>query len=216
MADTNIGPIHTRWYDGFIYSKLVTPLQGKIISIIDELVPSDSTVIDIGCGPGALVLKLSAKCKSVVGLDKSAKMIAYASKQKEKIGANNVRFICEDAARKGILSGEHFSLAIICMCLHGMTHKERYSVIENCFTLTTKVIITDYLSQFPRNIVGIAQNLIEAVEGKESYKNFKEWQLHGGIDGFIKQIELYIEKERLWDDRFGKTILAGRKRKREG
>ena len=97
-----------------------------------------------------------------------------------------------------------------------MTHKERYSVIENCFTLTTKVIITDYLSQFPRNIVGIAQNLIEAVEGKESYKNFKEWQLHGGIDGFIKQIELYIERERLWDDRFGKTILAGRKRKREG
>ncbi len=46
-----------KWYDGFLYSKLITPLEGELISLINELIPVGSTVIDIGCGPGSLVMK---------------------------------------------------------------------------------------------------------------------------------------------------------------
>jgi len=121
----------TKWYDGFLYSKLITPLQGEIMGLVDELIPIGSTVIDIGCGPGSLVLKLSAKCKRVTGVDVSNRMIAYARTQKEKTGATNVTFVCEDASTMGTIHDEQFSFAIICMCLHGMSWKVRQDVIEN-------------------------------------------------------------------------------------
>ena len=101
-----------KWYDGFLYNKFITPFEGEIMSLINELIPVGSTVIDIGCGPGSLVLKLSAKCKRVTGLDVSYRMIAFANKQKEKMQATNVNFICEDASTMGTILDEKFSVAI--------------------------------------------------------------------------------------------------------
>ena len=198
----------TKWYDGFLYSKLITPLQSEIMSLMDELIPIGSTVIDIGCGPGSLVLKLSAKCKRVTGVDVSNRMIAYARTQKEKMGATNVTFVCEDVSTMGTIHDEQFSFAIICMCLHGMSGKVRQDVIKNCFTLSQKVILTDYVSPFPKNIVGAAQTLLEVIEGRESYVNFKDWQRQGGINGFIKQMGLNVIEEKRWADGFGKTSLV--------
>jgi len=200
----------TKWYDGFLYSKLITPLEDEKMSLVDELIPIGSTVIDIGCGPGSFVLKLSAKCKRVTGVDLSNRMIAYARKQKEKMGATNVTFVCEDASTMGTIHDEHFSLATICFCLHGMSWKVRQDVIENCFTLSQKVILADFVSPFPKNIVGAGQILLEAIEGRESYRNFKEWQRTGGIDGFIKKMGLNVIEEKHWADGFGKTSLVSR------
>jgi len=198
----------TKWYDGFLYSKLISPLQGEIMSLMDELIPIGSTVIDIGCGAGSLVLKLSAKCKRVTGVDVSNRMIAYAGTQKEKMGATNVTFVCEDASTMGTIHDEQFSFAIISQCLHGMSWKIRQDVIKNCFTLSQRVILTDFVSPFPKNIVGAAQTLLEVIEGRESYGNFKEWQRQGGIDGFIKQMGLNVIEEKHWANGLGKTSLV--------
>jgi len=198
----------TKWYDGFLYNKVITPFEGEIMMIVDELIPTGSTVIDIGCGPGSLVLKLSTKCKKVTGIDISNRMIAYANKQKEKMQTTNVTFICEDASTMGTTHDEKFSFAIICMCLHGMSWKTRQDVIENCFSLSQRIILVDFISPFPKGIIGTGQILLEVIEGRESYKNFKEWQRQGGIDGFIKQMGLNIIEERHWADGFGKTSLV--------
>jgi ubiquinone/menaquinone biosynthesis C-methylase UbiE len=160
----------TKWYDGFLYSKFITPLEGEKMSLVDELIPTGSTVIDIGCGPGSLVLKLSAKCKRVAGVDLSDRMITYARKQKEKMGTTNVTFVCEDASKMGTIHDERFSLATVCFCLHGMSWKVRRDVIGNCFVLSQKVILADFVSAFPKSIVGAAQILIEAIEGRKSYR----------------------------------------------
>ena len=198
----------TKWYDGFLYSKLTTPLQGEKMSLVDKLIPIGSTVIDIGCGAGSLVLKLSAKCKRVTGVDVSSKMIAYARTQKEKMGATNVTFVCEDASTIGTIHDEQFSFATICFCLHGMPCKVRQDVIKNCFTLSQKIILTDFVSPFPKNIVGAGQTLLEVIEGRESYGNFKEWQRQGGIDGFIKQMGLNVIEEKHWSNGFAKASLV--------
>ena len=198
----------TKWYDGFLYSKLITPLVGEQMSLIDDLIPVGSTVIDIGCGPGSLVLKLSAKCKRVTGVDVSKRMIAYARTQKERMGATNVTFVCEDASKMKTIHDEQFSFAIICLCLHGMSWKVRQDVIENCFTFSQKVILADFVSPIPKNIIGAGQILLEVIEGRESYRNFKDWQRQGGIDGFIKQMGLNVIEERHWADGFGKTSLV--------
>ncbi len=208
MSGKNDGQRITKWYDGFLYSKLITPLESEIMSLVDELIPIGSTVIDIGCGPGSLVLKLSAKCKKVTGVDVSNRMIAYARTQKEKMGATNVTFVCEDASTMGTIHDQKFSFAIVCMCLHGMSLKIRQDVIKNCFALSQKVVLADFISPFPKGIVGAGQILLEAIEGRESFGNFKEWQRQGGIDGFIKQMGLNVIEEKHWANGFGKTSLV--------
>ena len=201
----------TKWYDGFLYNKVITPFEGEIMILVDELIPIGSTVIDIGCGPCSLVLELSTKCKRVTGIDVSKRMIAYPRTQKEKMGATNVRFVCEDASKMKSIHDEQFSFAIVCLCLHGMSWKIRQDVIKNCFSLSQKVILADFVSPFPKNIIGAAQTLLEVIEGRESYVNFKEWQRQGGIDGFIKQMGLNVIEEKHWADGFGKTSLVSRK-----
>jgi len=210
MSIKNNRQCTAKWYDGFLYSKLISPLADAKMNLIDELIPIESTVIDIGCGPGSFVLKLSAKCKRVTGVDISNRMIAYARKQKEKMRATNVTFVCEDASKMQTIHDEHFSFAIICFCLHGMSCKVRQDVIENCFRLSRKLILTDFVSPFPKNIIGAGQILLEIIEGRESYRNFKEWQRQGGIDGFIKQMGLNVLAEKNWADGFGKTSLVSR------
>jgi len=198
----------TKWYDGFFYNKVITPLEGEIMTLVDELIPIGSSVIDIGCGPGSLALKLSAKCKNVAGVDISYRMIAYANTQKENKQATNVTFICEDASTIGTIHEEKFSFATLCLCLHGMSLKTRQDVIKNCFSLSQKVVISDFISPFPKNIAGAGQMLLEMIEGRESFRNFKEWQRKGGIDGFIEQMGLNVIEERHWSNGFGKTCLV--------
>jgi SAM-dependent methyltransferase len=117
-----------------------------------------------------LVLKLSGKCKRVAGVDLSDRMIAYARKQKARMAATNVTFVCEDASKTGTILDERFSLATVCFCLHGMSSNVRRDVIGNCFVLSQKVILADFVSAFPKSIVGAAQILIEAIEGRKSYR----------------------------------------------
>jgi SAM-dependent methyltransferase len=198
----------TKWYDGSFYNMVITPLEGEIMSLTDELIPGGSTVIDIGCGPGALALKLSAKCNQVTGVDISPKMIAYAKKQKEKKKALNVSFICDDGSTVRIIHEEKFSFAILSMCLHGMSPQTRQDVIKNCFSFSHRVILADFISPFPKGIAGAGQILLEKIEGRESYRNFKDWQVQGGIDRFIKGMGLRVVEEKPWSNGFGKTILA--------
>ena len=198
----------TKWYDGFLYRTFITPFEGEMMDQVDELIPNGSAVIDIGCGAGSLVLKLSAKCKKVTGVDISNRMIAYANTQKEKRHAANVTFICDDVSTMKIMRDERFSYATVCLCLHGMSWRNRQEVITNCVSLSQGVILADFISPFPRSIVGTGQMLLEIIEGRESFGNFKDWQHGGGIDGFIDRTGLKIIEERRWSNGFGKTILV--------
>jgi ubiquinone/menaquinone biosynthesis C-methylase UbiE len=208
MSEHNKGQVATKWYDGFLYDKLITPRQNKTMGQIEELVADNCTVIDVGCGPGALAIRLSAKCRRVVGLDRSERMIAYARRQLAKNGASNVEFVCDDAAEMRTIHNERFTFAVISMCLHGMSHDTRQKVLETCCKLAEKIVLVDYVAPFPENMIGRAQNIIEALEGKDTYPNFREWQRSGGIDAFVRNAGLRVEKDKPWGDGFGKTILV--------
>ena len=209
MSEKSTKSKTTHWYDGLFYNLFITPFESEIMSLMDELIPAGSSVIDLGCGPGALALKLSPKCRTVTGVDISNRMISYANRQKEKKGAANLCFICEDASTMAPIQKEKFSFAILSLCLHGMSTDVREDVIKNSLKLADKVIITDFISPWPRNIRGAGQIILEKIEGAESFKNFNDWLLIGGIDGFVKGIGLNHIEEKLWSDGFGKTILAG-------
>jgi len=63
--------------------------RGKslIKTLIDKgMINSESSILDIGCGPGHISCELAKVSKNVVGIDISENMLEYANKiQKQKI-----------------------------------------------------------------------------------------------------------------------------------
>ena len=50
------------WYDGWFYGRWIAPNQDRLFGQIKNLLPPNSTVIDVGCGTGRLAFTLVDKC----------------------------------------------------------------------------------------------------------------------------------------------------------
>ncbi|EHQ91093.1 class I SAM-dependent methyltransferase [Desulfosporosinus youngiae] len=81
------------------FNKLVsrgTPDQriGKIVEFMfsNNLLSKDSSVLDIGCGPGGFAVEFAKISREVTGLDISAKMLDYAQKNAAVANLPNVSF----------------------------------------------------------------------------------------------------------------------------
>jgi hypothetical protein len=68
------------------------------------------------------------------------------------------------------------------------------------------MVVADYVSPFPKNLLGFGQTLMEIMAGRIHYHNFLNWQDHGGIDGFIKHMGLRTIKMIPWNDGIGKIV----------
>ena len=198
------------WYDGLFYSAFMSllPNTKPFLNSVAELIKENSTVLNVGCGVGQLAFKLSRKCKQVTGIDFSSRMVEYASKQKTRRNLGNVDFVYGNAARVSEIFSKSFDYVTALWCLHEMDYQSRHQVIAGCLALTDQVILVDYASPFPRNIVGTIQTLIEFSAGKRHYSGFRDWQERGGLEGFIKQENLDVQMRRPWKDRIGQTVIV--------
>ncbi len=92
------GPAGQKWVrDADRMDVMLSPLVGPIISSV--LPAPGQSVIDIGCGAGALSLNLAASAVnvSVTGVDVSAPLIELAKKRCAAVGAG-IEFVVADAA----------------------------------------------------------------------------------------------------------------------
>ena len=60
------------------------------------LLGSESTVIDVGCGPGLFVMEFAKTARHAVGLDLSRRFVDYAEKRAYAEGIRNVSFVEND------------------------------------------------------------------------------------------------------------------------
>ncbi len=70
------------WYDGKFYAKYFDPWEKEIREIIYNFIENDSSVLDVGCGTGALVFYIAEKCKQVIGIELSLKLLHFANQEK--------------------------------------------------------------------------------------------------------------------------------------
>jgi len=110
--------IRKHWYDGWFYALFINTRENKIRRKIFSLIPDGSAVLDVGCGTGGFVMKLSERSRSVTGVDLSEKMIRTARKRKEKEGADNVEFLCTDATELTAVLDRKFEYATMSFFLH--------------------------------------------------------------------------------------------------
>lgn len=65
-------------------------------------VSKEDTIIDFGCGTGALALEAAKLCQKVVAVDVSAPMLTYMKQKAEHLGIYNIDYV-----QQGFLTYEH-------------------------------------------------------------------------------------------------------------
>jgi SAM-dependent methyltransferase len=181
------------YYDGWFYRKFIDPNLQEIREIIASRLPSRCTAIDIGCGTGALIFSLAQKCKRLVGIELSPKMLAFAKQEKEKSGLQNVEFFLGDATRLAQFRDKEFDVAFTSMVLHEMPASQRPLVIREMVRVAKRVILADYAVPQPRNQSGLTTFPVEFVAGPSHFRGFLSFTKNGGLPGLLHSLDFGIK-----------------------
>ena len=132
-------------------------LLAKFGSQLD--IPSESHVLDIGCGTGAFGKAFQDMGHEVLGIDVSKKMVKMAKRNQLP------------SSQANILDGlsfpnDSFDLVIAANVVHGLSQEDRFKIYRESARISKKVLFHDYNST--RNL-GVS--LIEWIEGGD-YFNF--------------------------------------------
>lgn len=103
---------------------------------------SYGTVLDVGCGTGALCSVLSGKGLVVTGVDLAERMLDIARRQPEN---KNVAFIQANVLERLPFGDKYFDISIASYVAHGMQQSDRKRMYSEMSRVTRdKVIIYDY------------------------------------------------------------------------
>jgi len=182
------------WYDGKLYNYLIDPSSDDARKIISSLIENDSRVIDIGCGTGSLAFYLSEKCRYVLGIELSKKMVDYANSRKEEKNISNVRFFHGNAEKVSELTKDRFDYAIFSLSLHEMKPETRAKSLKEIKKVADKIIIYDYLVKEKTSFQGILNSIIEFLAGRCHFHNYKTFLEENGIFGLLEKHDFKIEK----------------------
>lgn len=122
------------------------------------------TIVDVGCGTGALCAVLSDTGLEVTGVDPAERMLGIA---KRKAGDKPIRFLPGNVLEKLPFEDKSFDVAIASYVAHGMGGKERQAMYREMSRVARhKVILYDYNQKH-----SVLTTLIERLEGGD-YNNF--------------------------------------------
>ena len=84
----------------------------------------------------------------------------------------------------------------------------RKCVMTATLGLSDKIILADFAAPFPRSNTARLLKLQEALAGKRHYRSFKDWMHCGGIDGFVEEMNLKVQKIIPWENNAGKVVIV--------
>jgi SAM-dependent methyltransferase len=73
--------------------------------LIDEAIPGDARIVDIGCGTGQMCLYLARADRVVIGADLTRASLRLGAAAARRFGLDRVQFVETDARRPGLKSG---------------------------------------------------------------------------------------------------------------
>ena len=159
---------------GLFYKKQQKRYREVIRSVADEWNRNGyKSILDVGCGTGALCSVLNENGLSVTGIDPAENMLAIASRQPEN---KNIRFLQANALEQLPFADKSFDLSIASYVAHGLQKSERMKLYSEMRRVTrSKVIIYDYN------------------QNRSLLTSFVEWLEHGDYFGFIKNPKSEME-----------------------
>ncbi len=140
------------------------------------------SILDVGCGTGALCAVLSEKGIHVTGIDPAEKMLNIArrkaaAKKADKPAGKPIQFVAGNVLEKLPFEDKSFDVCIASYVAHGMGGKERKAMYEEMSRIARhKIIIYDYNQK--------KSFLTTVVEGLE----------RGDYPNFIKNVEAEMRR----------------------
>lgn len=121
-----------------------------------------NTIIDIGCGTGALCSVLSERGLKVTGVDPAKKMLKIAKSKSEN---KDIYFVQGSVLDNLPFDNNHFEIAITSYVAHGLKQEQRKKMYAEMGRVAKKwVIIHDYNDQR-----ALGTSLIEWLEGGDYF-----------------------------------------------
>ena len=160
-----IAPIY-----GLFYNGQKKKFNEIIARVSKELNLKDyQTILDVGCGTGALCSVLNQNGMDVTGIDPAEKMLRIARKQNRN---NSIQFTRANVLDDLPFSDNSFDITIASYVAHGMKQKARKKMYsEMARVAKSKVIIHDYNRK------------------RSTLTNVVEWLERGDYFNFIKSAE---------------------------
>ena len=138
--------------------------RGRVIELLESrgMVNDNSSVLDIGCGPGKFAIALSEIAKDVTGIDVSQRMIDFAIENAHRENVKNAsfsKFSWEETDLKETGWSKKFDLVFASMC-PGINSSE--TLLKMCEASRGSC----YMSSFVKRKDPLREKLDEAVYGK--------------------------------------------------
>ena len=155
-----IAPIYGLFFNFQV--KYFNKIQEKARKKID--ITQYKTVLDIGCGTGALCKTLYDKGLKVVGVDPSIGMLNQA---KDKLKNTDIELVHIIPGEKFPFEDKSFDMAITSYVAHGLDSNERIKLYKEMKRLAKKVVI---IHDYNKNR-GLLTTIVEWLENGD-YFNF--------------------------------------------
>lgn len=146
----------------------------------------DSRVIEFGCGNGELLLKLSSKIDSGLGIDQSKSQIEKALIKKKENKISNVEFVCQ-SLDKNFSTVKVYDTAIASLFFHVIPVKDSICLINKMKEIADTILICGFCKPktLPqRSLLWIDQKLTN------HYKHFKAYTRFGFLNGILSECKI--------------------------
>ncbi len=160
----NLFDLISRPYAAF-YPYQVKQFRGIVPTILHAMTDHCVSVLDIGCGTGALCQVLMENGLQTEGCDRSAQMI----KQAKRLSSPEITYTLADSSAGLAYADQSFDLVTASMVAHGLKHEQRVKLYaEMCRIARKTVVIIDYGPK--RNFVS---DILETLEQGDYFSFIK-------------------------------------------
>ena len=91
--------------------------RSQFVRLLDDAIPGDARILEVGCGTGQLSLHLARADRVVIGADLSRSSLLLAAAAARRFGLDRVRFVETDLNRSGFRTGA-FDVVVCSGVLH--------------------------------------------------------------------------------------------------
>lgn len=161
--------------------KYLRPIRLQIV----ELVEPNATVLELGCGNGDLLFKLSDKIETGIGIDKSEQLITYASDRQNKEAISNLEFQSADILEDSF-SHPETDYSISSLLFHVVPLDKAIELLRKQIATSKTTIIcgfTEPKSTKHRILLWLDQRFTS------HYSNFRNYKKNGYTKGLLNSIE---------------------------
>lgn len=150
----------------------------------------NESILDVGCGTGALCSVLHEAGFSVTGVDPAQNMLAVAKRQPEN---EDIRFLQADALERLPFADKSFDLSIASYVAHGLQKRERMKLYAEMRRITKeKVILFDYNQNR-----SLTTSLVEWLERGDYFRFIKNPK--GEMESCVSEMEKCFSEVRVID-----------------